>query len=391
MPSHWFANPWALWLPAGLPLLASLALWAAYRSRRARQKLGSQSAVQALLTRRDRFGALRGLCVFGGLSLLCVGIAGPQWGRDWEQAVASGRDLVVLLDLSRSMLAQDVLPSRLDRAKEALRELSYTFQERGGHRLALVIFAARARVVCPLTGDYDHFRLALAKQTVADLPAELRPSPEGPTSGTRIGAGVRAAVGAARSGGAGPKMILLLSDGDDPARDQEWQEGAREARKEQVPVVAVGIGDPKPAQPVRIPLGDDFLRHDDLPVQTRLEEKPLQEIARLTHGAYVRAGTNPIDLGRLFQDWLEERATRPAEPQALPTYVQRYGWFFGAALLLLAVSMVIGNPRVARHEPAPGLGIPSGPEEKGQLPDPFDPMEPLASGRQGEVMEANPW
>jgi Ca-activated chloride channel family protein len=359
VPPHWFTNPWAFWLLTGLPFLAGLALLGAYRRRRARLKLGTRSAVESLVTRRNSLGALRGLLTFAGLSLLCVGIAGPQWGRDWEQAVASGRDLVVLLDLSRSMLAQDVLPSRLERAKEALAELSYAFQRRGGHRLALVIFAARARVICPLTQDYDHFRLALAQQTVPGLPAELRPSPGGPTSGTRLGAGLRTAVQTADSGGPGPKMILLLSDGDDPARDGEWRKGVAVAQKVQVPVVAVGIGDPEPRRPVHIPLGDDVLRHDGAPVQTRLEEKPLEETARLTNGTYVRAGTSALDLSRLFQNWMQKRTLRTVDERALPVYRQRYPWFFGAALVLLAAAMLIGHPRVGRDAPPPGLPQPA--------------------------------
>jgi Ca-activated chloride channel family protein len=271
------------------------------------------------------------------------------------------------------MLAQDVLPSRLERAKEALRELTYVFQRRGGHRLALVIFAARARVVVPLTQDYDHFRLVLTHQTVAALPIELRPSPGGPTSGTRIGAGLKMAIRAAESGGPGPKMILLLSDGDDPVKDEEWRQGALAAQKAKVPVVAVGFGDPEPRRPVHIPLGEDVLRHDGAPVQTRLEEKPLEQIARLTHGTYVRAGTSPLDLGRLFQDWMEQRALRTADAQALPTYRQRYAWFFGTALALLAASMVIGNPRVGRNGAGPtfpdaALLTEARPENE---PDPF--------------------
>src|SRR5262249_22924949 len=139
-----------------------------------------------------------------------VGVAGPQWGRDWEEAAASGPDLVVVLDLSRSMLAQDVLPSRSERARKALRELSYTIERRGGQRVALVVFAARARVVCPLTHDYDHFRLAVDQQDPANTPRELRPHSGGPTSGTRIGAGLEAAVKALDPSTGTPALIILL-------------------------------------------------------------------------------------------------------------------------------------------------------------------------------------
>jgi Ca-activated chloride channel family protein len=364
VPAHWFVHPWAFWLLAGLPSLATLAWLAVRRARKRRARLGNPSAVQALITRRGGLLALRALCVFAGLFVLCLGIAGPQWGRDYEQAVASGRDLVVVLDCSRSMLARDVLPSRIDRAKKALRELSFAIQRRGGHRLALVVFAARARIVCPLTHDYDHFRLALTQHTVANLPADLRPRPAGPTSGTRIGAGLQAAVQAAQ-GGAVPKMILLASDGDDPARDDEWREGAVLARKHKIPVVAVGMGllDPK-APDNLIPWRGDVVRHEDgKPVQTKLEEKPLREIARLTEGEYTRARTanRDLDLGAYFKDWIEQRSMRSESALTSPTFVQRYVWFYGAALLFFTTAMLIGNPRSSRVRAPAELPAPARP------------------------------
>ncbi len=350
----YFANPWAFWLLPLLPALATVALLAGRRRRRALARLGNVAAVLALASRRRGLAALRGLCVFAGLAALVLGIAGPQWGRDYHQAVATGRDLVVLLDLSRSMLAQDVLPSRVERCKKAIADLSHVFQQRGGHRLALVIFAARAKIVCPLTHDYAHFRLVLERQDPNRLAPELRPRTGGPTSGTRLGAGLKMAVKACRQETAGPGLVLLLSDGDDPARDEEWRAGAEEARKLHVPVFAVGVGDPSPKTPVRIPVGDDFVRHDDVPVETKLEEKPLQEIARITRGTYIGARTSPLDLGALFRAWIEPRALRSADTDLFPAYVPRYPWFFGAALVLFSTALLIGQrPRRPAPEPLP--------------------------------------
>src|SRR5207245_5910345 len=107
-----------------------------------------------------------------------------QEGRDCQQSTAPRRDLVAVLDLSRSMLAEDLLPNRFERGKQALEELSYAIQQRGGHRLALVAFAAQAKLVCPLTHDYDHFRAVLAGLDAANLPADLRPKDADALSGT---------------------------------------------------------------------------------------------------------------------------------------------------------------------------------------------------------------
>src|SRR6266446_7024 len=158
----WFANPWSFYLLAILPVWGLVAFVAARRRRWTLVRFGTLPAVRTLASLRGGLRFLRQFCFVVGILLLIAGIAGPRWGWDWEQSVAPGRDIVVVLDLSRSMLAQDVLPNRVERAKKALHDLSHEIEKRGGHRLALVAFAARARIVCPLTHDYHHFRTALA-------------------------------------------------------------------------------------------------------------------------------------------------------------------------------------------------------------------------------------
>jgi Ca-activated chloride channel homolog len=349
---NWFANPWAFLLLGVLPVLGLCAFFAWRRRRKAVARLGTLIAVQALRTTRRSRSWLRGLCLVLGLVSLIVGIAGPQWGRDYDESVATGRDLVVVLDQSRSMLAQDVLPSRQARAKQALRDLSFTLQRRGGHRLALVIFAAEAEIVCPLTHDYDHFRYELARQDAATVPLRLRPKSRGRKSGTSMGGGLKKALEAFQPGSPSPGLILLVSDGDDPARDEDWYEGARLAQKQQVAVFTVGLGNPRPKYPTRIPFGDDFVRHpqDNRPVETKLEEKPLMEIARITKGTYFAAGTEMLNLGALFKEWVEPHALRTEQADIFPSYVTRYPWFFGAALVFLSAAMVIGPVRSVREK-----------------------------------------
>src|SRR5207249_4884953 len=116
------------------------------------------------------------------LLLLICGIAGPRWGIAEEDSALRGRDLILVLDMSRSMLCQDVLPNRLARAITALDDLTRDVQRRGGHRLGLVIFAGRARLVCPLTPDYQYVRNVLAEldpiteaSTLRGIPGEDEP------------------------------------------------------------------------------------------------------------------------------------------------------------------------------------------------------------------------
>jgi Ca-activated chloride channel family protein len=275
---------------------------------------------------------------------------------------AAGRDIVVVLDMSRSMLAEQ--PTRFQRAKAALVDLSHEVQKRGGHRLGLVVFAGGARIACPLTHDYDHFREVLEQLDADELPEELRPESGG--SGTRIGAGLREAVLAAHDERyRGFQDILLISDGDDPARDEEWRGGISAARERGIPVHTIGVGDPDRAH--TIPSAGGPLVHGDKLVQTKLEGKPLEEIARLTGGTYTAAGTKALPLGELFRARIEPRAGRDDEDGLgmLQVYRQRYAWFLGPALALFTVEMALGRSRSSGAQSANGTPLPrpSGSEE----------------------------
>ncbi len=341
---HLFAHPLLLAGLALLPVLAVLGAFARWRRRRALAALGNTAALRTLFAEPAVLRRLRGFCLVLGLTALVVGSAGPQWGRDWDQPAAPGRDLVVVLDLSRSMLAE--VPSRLERAKAGLKDLADTVERRGGHRLALVVFAGRARVVCPLTHDYDHFRDALARLDAQDAPPDVGPLPDA-ASGTRIGEGLRLAVGLHDPRFRGAQDILLVSDGDDPAHDDEWRAAAEEAREAHIPVHVVGVGDPKTGHP--IPYKDGTQKYQGKAVETRLEEKPLQEIARATQGTYTPAYTQLVPpVGALFRDRIEPQAVREDSDDTLPVYRQRYPWFLGSALGLLAAEMLLGRGGLRR-------------------------------------------
>ena len=139
--------------------------------------------------------------MFVGRLGLILAAAGPRWGKGGDAGVVVGRDVVVILDLSRSMTAADmadpVHQQRWEAARAGLHDLVDGVQQRGGHRLALVVFAARPWVVCPLTSDYDHFRARLDEFSPTAPPPEVRPDPELPiVTGTGIGAALRMGLAA---------------------------------------------------------------------------------------------------------------------------------------------------------------------------------------------------
>ena len=235
-------------------------------------------------------------------------------------------------------------PSRLQRAKTALLDLAETMKMHGGHRLALVVFAGRAKLACPLTHDYDHFREAVeAVDTEAPDP-ELEPGP-GAVSGTRIGAAIHEALLAhdPRPQFRGARDILLLSDGDDPAHDGEWREGAVEAHEQGVPIYTVGLGDPDASSVIRI--DGNALKHDGKEVRTRLEEGPLRDIADRTHGVYFPAHTRTLPLGEVYLNAVAGQRRREESDNALPVYAQHYLWFLAAGFVFMALAVVIGERR----------------------------------------------
>jgi Ca-activated chloride channel family protein len=342
--SHYFDHPLLLWAALVLPALAVLAFWAWSRRRIAIDRLGPPGVIASQIERPvGRWRPAVGWTI--GILLLVVGTAGPHWGLGPPPPTAPGRDVVCLVDVSHSMLAQDALPSRLGKAKDELAKLANVVETYGGHRLALVAFASRAAVVCPLTHDYDHFRAKIAALSADPPPATARAVLPTAVSGTRIGAGIQRAIDLLDPQFRGAQEIVLFSDGDDPSDDEEWRKGLDAARRAGVSVTTVGIGDPNSDRP--IPLAVSRLTFHGTEVRTRLHEQPLREIAAKSGGQYVAAGTGPVNVYELFRTRIASGPTRETVTGALPQPVTRHSLFFLAAMTFVVGSTFRLNLRKA--------------------------------------------
>ena len=337
MISTWLADPQTLWLLAAMPVLAILALLAWLRRRRGWWLFGQ---AQPFSWRRG----WRGLCVAMGLLLAGIAAAKPFWGREETAVAGAARDMVVVLDVSRSMLAET--PSRQLRSQRLLSDLAMSLKQRGGHRVALVSFAAKAQLVMPLTTDYDLFQTAILEQDAARLPEELRPARDGAVSGTRLGHALKQAVAAydSKPEYRGSQIIVLVSDGDDPLDDGEWKAGVAAARRASIPVFVVGIGNPHAASRIRV--GNSVMTFDDEPVETILNEALLKEIAERGDGAYLPVHTRNVTPGTLFPTILDAASARPRDAAPVEDFHQRFRWFLIPALLLLGASMLIYDRRI---------------------------------------------
>jgi Ca-activated chloride channel family protein len=334
-----FARPELLWLLLLLPALVFLNRWATRRRRADIARIGRPAAVAGQLTHPVARRRWLGLTYPLAWVLLILGVAGPQWGKSEETGIAVGRDVVIVIDFSRSMQAADMADrsatTRWEAARDAALDLVAGISRRGGHRVGVVVFAARAKLACPLTTDYDHARAIIRQLNGEHAPPEIRPtaSSDAP-SGTRIGVGLTAAVKAHDVRFPGFQDIVLISDGDDPADDKEWLLGAAEARKVGIPIFTVGVGNPDAVTPLKLD-GDD--------VGTQLQETPLRQIADETGGRYIGARTGVPRLGEFFRTHLEPLPSREVSDELIPLPKERYAWFLGPALALFAIGWLRGR------------------------------------------------
>jgi Ca-activated chloride channel family protein len=277
---------------------------------------------------------VKALCLLGAVGCLVLALMQPQWGKQRQELPQRGRDLMILLDVSRSMLAEDVVPNRLERAKLDITDLLQAMQQEGGHRLGLVAFAGRASLQCPLTHDYAFFLQRL--NTVG---------PDTVThGGTRIGDAIRRALDGFATLAHNAKDIILISDGED--HDSFPLEAAQAAAEQQVTLYTIGSGDASTG--ARIPLRDargqrTYVHYEGQEVWSRMRADLLLEMARLTGGAYIPAGTRPIELDRLYREAIAPKARRDLDVPRRERLVHRYQWFVAAAVLLLAVEMLVGE------------------------------------------------
>ncbi|MGL6095316.1 MAG: vWA domain-containing protein [Fimbriiglobus sp.] len=343
-----FARPGLVWLALLPGVLAILRIVANRRKRAALAKIGSPTAVSGLLTGPRSGNRLTAVAIALAWPLAILGAAGPRWGDGGDDGVAVGRDVVLVLDLSRSLLADDCAnpPSRWETAVAGGLDLVETLRLRGGHRVAVVAFAARPKLLVPLTTDAEHLRATLKQLDGCVPPPEIRPTADGPASGTRIGAALAAAVTAHDPRFPGSQDIILLSDGDDPADDREWAAGVSAARAANIPVHTVGVGDPNRPSPITI-VGNILESVDangvPSPVQTRLREDVLTAIAAEARGRYLPARRDVPRLGEFFRTRIEPNPSRELTGDAVPQPRDRSGWVLAAAAVMLSIAWMREN------------------------------------------------
>ena len=322
-----FVYPWLLLLLSIIPVVGVIWLWL-YRRAQSRLSLLIAPALQNKLmpARPKATFYIQFVLVLAGLTLLAFAAARPQWGRKDEKVFTRGRNLVIALDVSRSMLAADVHPNRLERAKTDIMDL---IGELKGDRAALLAFRNKGSLLCPLTTDYSFLRQALDGV-----------SPESaPRGETDLGDAIRKALEALDPALDEYNAVLLISDGEDLKGGA--LEAAAEAAKRNIPIFTVGIGD---SSGTTIPSedGKGTQQFKGTAVQTKLMDETLSAIATASNGRYIplgTAGTANTTLGSIYRRHLRQIAAKEQQEQLENRYRERYQLFlFPAALCLLAAA-----------------------------------------------------
>ncbi|MBS2023695.1 MAG: VWA domain-containing protein, partial [Deltaproteobacteria bacterium] len=280
-------------------------------------------------------GSLLGI----GLTLLCIAAAGPQCGERTEIVKRSGIDLVIALDASTSMLARDVKPSRLDRARL---EIGALLDRLKGDRVGLVVFAGEAFVQCPLTVDYSAAKLFLRAVDPQQMPQQ----------GTALAAALRESQrvleGGGRSGAA--KVVLLLTDGED--HEGEAEKAAQELGDAGLKLYSVAIGT-ETGEP--IPLTDKAGNvtgykkdRNGQTVLTRTDVAGLQQLSEKGGGQLLRAGPGELGVLKMI-DEIDRMQHGDLESRLSVQYDDRHQWFAWPAFLLLSVAAMMGEGSLKRR------------------------------------------
>lgn len=315
--------------------IAPAYVWYFWRKRRMLRILADSNllcAINSTVSPSRQVVKVLFLCV--AFAAVVLALTRPAWNPRPREIKRQGRDVVILLDVSRSMLAEDIRPNRLDRAKLAISDLMDTL---AGDRIGIITFAGLASVKCPLTQDYAFMRMALDQITTESAAR----------GGTNIGDAIRKAADEVFDTQQKEfKDIILITDGDD-LEGSFPVDAATKAAEKGIRIIAVGLGSPD--QGARIPvIGPDgtktFLKYEGQEVWTKLDEKTLRAVAAATpEGAYIPVQTGTFDLGQIYADLVLSAQKRQLESTTILEYDEKFQVFLALALICLISEVCISE------------------------------------------------
>jgi Ca-activated chloride channel family protein len=276
------------------------------------------------------------------LTFIVLSMARPGWNPKPETIERHGRDVVFLLDVSKSMLAEDLVPNRLERAKLAILDC---IERLKGDRIALVAFAGTSAVKCPLTLDYGFFRMMLNRISTQSITR----------GGTMIGDAIRKIMSDVFDDQIKEfKDIVLITDGED--HDSFPVEAAKKAGEKGVRLIAIGLGDEGEGK--RIPITHkngqkSFLKYNGREVWSKLDADTLRKMVNATPGGkYFNVATGTIDLGNVYANIIANAEKKKHESETIKRYEDKFQIFLGLAFILLCGELLINERKQEQKQHA---------------------------------------
>jgi len=320
-----------LWL---IPVMAAVIVYAWQKRKSALRQFieaGLLEKIPVSVSYVRRFW--KSAAVLAALGFIVIAMARPAWNPKPETIERKGRDVVFLLDVSKSMLAEDLAPNRLERAKLAILDCLESLQ---GDRIGLVAFAGTAAVKCPLTLDYGFFRMMLNNISTDSISR----------GGTLIGDALRKVMTDVFDDQVKEyKDIILITDGED--HDSFPVEAAKYVGEKGVRLIAIGLGDENEGK--RIPITNDqgvqtFLKYKGQEVWSRLDADTLRKMVNATPGGkYLNVATGTIDLGNVYSRLIATADKKQLESETIKRYEEKFQIFLAVAFMILCIELVVNE------------------------------------------------
>lgn len=326
-----------------LLLAAACALVAVYglaARKRALRLFAASGLLDTLIDASRPRQILKSALIIAAMVAIILSLVGPRYGAYWEEVQRRQLDIMICLDVSKSMLVNDAGMTRMDRAKDDIVRL---LDQLEGGRIGLVCFAGRADLTCPLTDDLDFYRMELSDAGIHSAPL----------GGTNIGDAIATAVKGFGGGPPGPRAIIVLTDGEDHGQSAVAE--AKKAWDKQISIWTIGIGDPQRGE--RVPTEADgqkaYLLHDGEQVWSKLDPQSLKEIAAAGGGQYhpsAQATARQRTLEWVYSEKLAPLQQLDLKQKEVRRQYARFAWPAALALVLLVLETLVSERRTARKE-----------------------------------------
>ena len=303
------------------------------RMRRNRiRKFGDEALVSGLMPSYSKGKVWVRLVLFSiGFFFFVIGLSRPQIGAKLKEHETKGAEIMIVLDVSNSMLAEDYSPNRLERAKLAISRLVDKLRE---DRIGLVVFAGNSFVQLPITTDYVSAKMFLNSITTGSVPVQ----------GTAIGEAINTAMRSFSVQSEKSRAIIVITDGEN--HEDDPVAAAKQAAEMGVRVFTIGVGSPE-GKP--IPMDGELLKDEDGEiVVTRLDEKVLQDVAQAGNGVYVRAGNSEFGLNPIIEN-IKRMEDEKYNSIVFEEFDEQFMYFLGIALFFFVIEMLVGDRRSRKH------------------------------------------